>query len=89
MDYDAELTLITRQGCHLCEEASNDLARLVARFSALYPDKPYAVEVLDVDSDSALQSKYSEEVPVLLLNGKQVSFFKIDVDRVLALMEKL
>ncbi|CAB4544707.1 MAG: glutaredoxin family protein [Actinobacteria bacterium] len=89
MDYDAELTLITRQGCHLCEEASNDLARLVARFSALYPDKPYAVEVLDVDSDSALQRKYSEEVPVLLLNGKQVSFFKIDVDRVLALMEKL
>ena len=89
MDYDAELTLITRQGCHLCEEASNDLARLVARFSALYPDKPYVVEVLDVDSDSALQSKYSEEVPVLLLNGKQVSFFKIDVDRVLALMEKL
>jgi glutaredoxin len=89
MDYEAELTLITRQGCHLCEEASNDLARLVARFSALYPDKPYAVEVLDVDSDPALQSKYSEEVPVLLLNGKQVSFFKIDVDRVLALMEKL
>jgi glutaredoxin len=88
MDYEAELTLITRQGCHLCEEASNDLARLVARFSALYPDKPYAVEVLDVDSDPALQSKYSEEVPVLLLNGKQVSFFRIDVDRVLALMEK-
>lgn len=89
MDYEAELTLITRQGCHLCEEASNDLARLVGRFSALYPDKPYVVEVLDVDSDAALLSKYSEEVPVLLLNGRQVSFIKIDVDRVLALMEKL
>jgi glutaredoxin len=89
MAHSAELTLITRQGCHLCEEASNDLARLVARFSALHPEKPYVVEVIDVDSDKDLRDKYSEEVPVLLLNGKQVSFFRIDVDRVLAQMENL
>jgi hypothetical protein len=61
----------------------------VARFSALHPDKPYVVEVIDVDSDQELRDKYSEEVPVLLLNGKQVSFFRIDVDRVLAQMENL
>jgi hypothetical protein len=61
----------------------------VARFSALHPDKPYVVEVIDVDSDQDLRDKYSEEVPVLLLNGKQVSFFRIDVDRVLAQMENL
>jgi hypothetical protein len=89
MAHSAELKLITRQGCHLCEEASNDLARLVARFSALHPDMPYVVEVIDVDSDKDLRDKYSEEVPVLLLNGKQVSFFRIDVDRVLAQMENL
>lgn len=85
----AELTLITRQGCHLCEVASNDLARLIAEFSELHPDKPYSVDVLDVDSDPVLIARYSEEVPVLLLNGEQVSFFRIDVDRVLARMEKI
>ena len=84
MAHFAELTLITRQGCHLCEEASNDLARLLARFTELHPDKPYTVDVVDVDSDSVLRDKYSEEVPVLLLNGEQVSFFRIDVERVLA-----
>jgi glutaredoxin len=84
MALSAELTLITRQGCHLCEEASNDLARLLARFTELYPDKPYSVEVVDVDADPVLLDKYSEEVPVLLLNGEQVSFFRIDADRVLA-----
>ena len=89
MAQQAELTLITRQGCHLCEEASNDLARLLARFTELHPDKPYTVEVLDVDSDPELRDKYSEEVPVLLLNGEQVSFFRIDVERVLAKLATL
>ena len=84
MAHQAELTLITRQGCHLCEEASNDLARLLARFTELHPDRPYTVDVLDVDADPDLLDKYSEEVPVLLLNGEQVSFFRIDVERVLA-----
>ena len=89
MPYYAELTLITRQGCHLCEEASNDLARVIARFTELHPDKQYSVEVIDVDSDPELSSRYSEEVPVLLLNGKQISFFRIDIDRVLAQLENL
>lgn len=89
MAQQAELTLITRQGCHLCEEASNDLARLLARFTELHPDKPYTVEVLDVDSDPDLLNKYSEEVPVLLLNGEQVSFFRIDVERVIERLAKL
>ncbi len=89
MPYYAELKLITRQGCHLCEEASNDLARVIARFTELHPDKEYSVDVVDVDSDPELISKYSEEVPVLLLNGKQISFFKIDIERVLAQLENL
>lgn len=89
MAHRAELTLITRQGCHLCEEASNDLARLLARFTELHPDKPYTVDVVDVDSDPELVSKYSEEVPVLLLNGEQVSFFRIDVERVLGRLASL
>ena len=89
MEHYAELTLITRQGCHLCEEASNDLARLLARFTELHPDKPYTVDVVDVDSDPELRDKYSEEVPVLLLNGEQVSFFRIDVERVLAKLATL
>ncbi len=89
MPYYAELTLITRQGCHLCEEASNDLARVIARFTELHPDKEYSVDVVDVDSDPELLSKYSEEVPVLLLNSKQIGFFRIDADRVLKQLEDL
>lgn len=84
-----QLTLITRQGCHLCDEAANDLAGVVARFSALNPDKPYSIDLLDVDADPDLKAKFSEEVPVLLLNGEQIAFFRIDQERVLAKLEAL
>lgn len=76
------LTLIGRVNCHLCEVAAGELARVIGRFNAEYPDAPYVVEDLDVDSDADLLEKYSDEVPVLLLNGKQISFFRIDADRV-------
>lgn len=83
MPAQVDLVLITRKGCHLCEAAEADLARVVAGFTALNPDKPYTVEVIDVDSDPQLLQRFSEEVPVLLLNGEQVAFFRIDVERVL------
>ena len=83
MPAQVDLVLITRKGCHLCEAAEADLARVVARFTALNPDKPYTVEVMDVDSDPELHQRFSEELPVLLLNGEQVAFFRIDVERVL------
>jgi hypothetical protein len=85
----ADLRLITRKGCHLCEAAEADLARVIAAFTALNPDKPYTVEVLDVDSDQELLDRFSEEVPVLLLNDEQVAFFRIDVERVIARLGSL
>lgn len=84
-----ELTLIGRQGCHLCELAQGDLARVIGQFSTEFPDVEYVVEDLDVDSDPELRAKYSDEVPVLLLNGKQIAFFRIEPDRVLARLREL
>lgn len=78
------LTLIGRQGCHLCEIAQADLARLIGEINAQFPTLEYTVEDIDVDSNPALLAKYSDEVPVLLLDEKQVAFFRIDVPRVLA-----
>lgn len=82
MTVQIHLTLIGRANCHLCEVAAGELARVIARFSSEYPEVPYVVEDLDVDSDEQLLAKYSDEVPVLLLNGKQIAFFRVDPDRV-------
>ncbi len=84
-----ELTLITRQGCHLCEVASNDLAGVIAQFADLHPTTEYAVIVQDVDGDPTLMERFSDEVPVLLLNGHQVAFFRIDRERLMRQLEEL
>lgn len=84
-----ELRLVTRQGCHLCDEAGNALATVIAKFSTLHPDIEYSVDVVDVDSDPVLLEKYSEEVPVLILNEKQVAFFRIDQERLFRQLEEL
>lgn len=82
MSVQIHLTLIGRNNCHLCQTAQDELARVIGRFTAEYPDVSYVVEDLDVDQDPELLAKYSDEVPVLLLNGKQVAFFRIDPEHV-------
>jgi glutaredoxin len=79
--------MVSRSGCHLCDEAEDALARVIARFSAEYPSVGYQVERLDVDQDQELLAKYSDEVPVLLLNGRQLAFWRIDEERVFSAME--
>ena len=81
MSEQIHLTLVVRQGCHLCEVAEGNLARVLGRFSAEYPDTAYEVELAEIDSSPEFQ-KYTDEIPVLLINGKQVAFWRIDEDRV-------
>jgi len=82
MNVGIELELITRQGCHLCDEASDVLAGVIARFSANHPSVSYTIQTTDIDQDSELLAKYSDEVPVLMLNGKQIAFLRLNGDRI-------
>ncbi len=64
------------------------MARVIGRFSAEYPDTGYQVELLELDSRPEFE-KYTDEVPVLLINNKQVAFWRIDEDRVFEQLRKL
>jgi len=79
-----QITLIGRQGCHLCEEAQNILAGVIGRFTAENPLIEYVIDDVDVDSDLELRDKYSDEVPVLLIDGQQVAFLRFDAERIYA-----
>jgi hypothetical protein len=68
------LQLLTRVGCHLCEEAAATLAGIAAE-AGLVP------ESLDVDADPELQVEYGDRVPVVLLDGREHSYFTVDVRR--------
>jgi hypothetical protein len=69
------LELLTREGCHLCEEAAATLGRLAAE-AGLEP--PLSI---DVDADPELQAEYGDRVPVVLLDGREHAYFAVDVPR--------
>ena len=69
-----EVTLITRQGCHLCEGAGQTLRRLRDELGFGY------VEV-DVDGDEALRGEYSDRVPVILVDGREHGYWRVEEQR--------
>jgi glutaredoxin len=73
-DGPARLTLLTRAGCHLCETAAETLVRIGAE-AELVP------ETVDVDTDPGLQAEFGDRVPVVLLDGREHSYFTVDVVR--------
>ena len=64
------------------------MARVIARFAAEYPEREYTVELVDIADYDELQ-RFSEEVPVLLINKKQVSFWRIDEKRAFQILSEL
>ena len=73
-DGSPRLSLLTRAGCHLCQTAAETLTRIGAE-AGLVP------EVVDVDADPELQAEYGDRVPVVLLDGREHSYFTVDVVR--------
>lgn len=58
----ANVTLYTRPGCHLCEEAK-------AEILAAGCNGEYVLEEVNIDTDPALKERYRWEIPVILING--------------------
>ena len=68
------VTLVVRDGCHLCEPAREVVARVAA-------DLGVGWEEVDVDSDPELRARWSHEVPVTLVDGRQHDFWRVDETR--------
>ncbi len=71
------VTLYTRAACHLCEEARLVVARVCADVGTGY-------EEVDVDTDPALQERFTDEVPVTFVDGRQHDFWRVDETRLRA-----
>jgi hypothetical protein len=71
------LTVISREGCHLCEAMLSDLRRHLAN---KLRRGEVVLEILDADADPKLFALYNERVPVLLANGEHVCDYRLDAD---------
>jgi len=75
-----QLTLLSRPGCHLCDEMRREV-------DALLGERPHEWNLVDVDSDADLASRYGDEIPVLFVNGR--FFAKVRVPSLAARMRLL
>jgi glutaredoxin len=84
-----ELTLIGKPGCHLCEDARDAVARVLSEFSAGQPAVVVSMIEKNILDDAELAARYSEEIPVLLINGKVHNYWRIDEERFASALNEL
>lgn len=71
-----EVTFVAKPGCHLCDVARPVVEAVVAEF----PGRASLVE-LDMTQDAALAERWSEDVPVVLVDGRPHASWRVDPAR--------
>jgi len=77
-----ELTLYSRDGCHLCA----DMAAVLNDFAQEYA---YRVRVINIDTDPILRARYDVLVPVLCLEEKQICHHFLDMNALSAALREI
>jgi glutaredoxin len=67
-----DVTLYTRPGCHLCEEAKQQIAPLLKEFSARLTE-------INIDEDPDLRARYDYDVPVIFLGARKAAKHRVDL----------
>ena len=73
----ARITLIGKPGCHLCDDARVVIERVAADTGAGWQE----LSILD---DDGLREQYAELIPVVLVDGEQHDFYRVDESRLRA-----
>lgn len=68
------IRLLSRPGCHLCDDAREVISAVCAETGDSFDE-------VSVDSDDELRRLYSEQVPVVFVDGVQHDFWRVDTDR--------
>jgi glutaredoxin len=75
------VTIYSRHGCHLCEDAEKTLQDLQKELN-------FEMEVIYIDANETLEKLYGHEVPVIHINGEHHDFFRVNPERFRASLEK-
>ena len=65
------LTLLSKPGCHLCDE----VRMLLGELEPLYD---FTIEETDITRDSDLFARYRYDIPVLLADGREIARGRIN-----------
>jgi glutaredoxin len=78
---DHRITLLTRAGCHLCDDARGVLHRVAEEVGT-------PVQEQDVDADPQLRAQYGDYVPVIMIDGREHGYFRVEEDRLRAALAR-
>ncbi len=71
------VTLLTRPGCHLCEDARAVVARVAADLAVGWEER-------DITASPDDLARYSDMIPVTLVDGVQHDFWRVSEERLRA-----
>jgi glutaredoxin len=66
-----DVTIYSRPGCHLCEEAKAQIAPLLKEFAARLTE-------INIDEDPVLRARYDYDVPVIFLGPRKTAKHRVD-----------
>jgi glutaredoxin len=73
----ARVTLYSKPGCHLCDDARVVIERICAELGESFDE-------VDITTSAELMATYGEEIPVTFVDGRQHDYWRVDADRLRA-----
>lgn len=67
-----DVTIYSRPGCHLCEEAKTQIAPMLKEFGARLTE-------INIDEDPELRARYDYDVPVIFLGSRKAAKHCVDL----------
>ena len=74
-----QITLLTKPGCHLCDDARSALHDVLAE--AEFADAALPVDEKNILDDAELTAEYAEEIPVVLIDGRVHTIWRVEPER--------
>jgi glutaredoxin len=69
-----EVTLYTRPGCHLCDEAKAAIAPLLREFALVLRE-------VNIDKDAVLEERYGWDIPVIFIGARKAAKHRVDIEQ--------
>jgi glutaredoxin len=75
------ITVLTKPGCHLCEDALAVVTRVAA-------DLDVGWDEVDISTDDELLAQWWEQIPVTFVDGVQHDYWRVDESRLRAALAR-
>jgi glutaredoxin len=69
-----DVTLYSKPGCHLCEEAKSAIAPLLREFRA-------TLREIDIEGDATLMERFGCEIPVIYIGRKKAAKHRVNLEQ--------